>query len=318
MLLGGFLCLIASMSWGAMFPVANHSFQYIEPFYFTIFRYVSVAIILAIILYFKEGKVAFRTEGKGFLIWFLGTMAFTVYNLFIFWGQDQLGDSGTLLASIMEALMPMISVLIIWFVYRKRPNSRTLGCILIAFVGVLCVITKGDFSSLATIGGDVIPLLALLASVIGWVLYTMGGGKFLGWSILRYSTLTCIYGTITAAIFVAITTALGYVEVPSIPAVMTVKWDLAFMIIFPGIIALLGWNVGVKMINPVNALLFINFVPITTVLIQFIQGQPLTTFDILGIFLVIFGLSLNNILQRVYSKKQTQKKFQSKRQLRSA
>ena len=78
MLLGGFLCLIASMSWGAMFPVANHSFQYIEPFYFTIFRYVSVAIILAIILYFKEGKAAFRTEGKGFLIWFLGTMAFTV------------------------------------------------------------------------------------------------------------------------------------------------------------------------------------------------------------------------------------------------
>lgn len=87
-LLGAFLCFIASVSWGAMFPVANHAFNTIDPFYFTIFRYVSVTVILVVILFWKEGKKAFRFEGKGLKLWFYGTMAFTVYNLLIFWGQD--------------------------------------------------------------------------------------------------------------------------------------------------------------------------------------------------------------------------------------
>ena len=34
--LGALLCFIASVSWGAMFPVAHGAFKYIDPFYFTI------------------------------------------------------------------------------------------------------------------------------------------------------------------------------------------------------------------------------------------------------------------------------------------
>jgi len=111
-LIGAILCAIASASWGAMFPVANHAFLYIEPFYFTIIRYLPVVVILIVLLYFTEGKKAFKSEGHGFKLWLFGTMGFTVYNLFIFWGQNLLGDPGVLLASIMEALAPIISVLI--------------------------------------------------------------------------------------------------------------------------------------------------------------------------------------------------------------
>nr|WP_285865948.1 DMT family transporter [Lederbergia lenta] len=312
---GAFLCLIASISWGAMFPVANHSFQYIEPFYFTIFRYIPVVIILAIMLWFKEGKQAFKSEGKGFPLWFFGTMAFTVYNLFIFWGQDAMGNSGVLLASIMEALMPMISVLILWLLHGQRPKIYTISCIMIAFIGVLLVITKGDLNSFSSMGNQLIPIFAIFASVIGWVIYTMGGGKFSGWSALRYSTLTCLYGTVTATILVLFATTLGWVEVPKISAIYSVKWDLVFMIIFPGVIALLGWNVGVSIIKPVNGLLFINFVPITTVIVTFLQGHRLTVYDLIGITLVIIALILNNIFQRRRSEngksKAVQKKLQS-------
>src|SRR5690625_6053647 len=76
-LFGAFLCLIASMSWGAMFPVARDAFYHIDPFYFTILRYGSVTIILVIALLLREGRSAFRFEGKLFPLWFFGTMAFT-------------------------------------------------------------------------------------------------------------------------------------------------------------------------------------------------------------------------------------------------
>src|SRR5690625_3473285 len=131
--IGAILSAFAAASWGAMFPVADHAFQYINPFYFTIIRYVPVAIILVILLYFIEGKKAFRTDGKGFRLWFFGTMGFTIYNLFIFWGQDLLGDPGVLLASIMEALAPIISILIVWFIQKNRPHLFTILCIVGAF-----------------------------------------------------------------------------------------------------------------------------------------------------------------------------------------
>src|SRR5699024_11555895 len=107
------LCVIASISWVAMFPVANDAFHYINPFYSTLIMYIPVVVILVLLLYFIEGKKSFRLEGKGLAIWFFGTMGFTIYNIFIFWGQDLLQDQGVLLASIMEALAPILSIFIL-------------------------------------------------------------------------------------------------------------------------------------------------------------------------------------------------------------
>src|SRR5699024_1385872 len=99
---GVICCAIASMSWGAMFPVADAAFLHINPFYFTIIRYLPVTVILGILLFMMEGKQAFKLEGKGLKIWFFGTMGFTIYNIFIFWGQHLLLSDGVLLASVIE------------------------------------------------------------------------------------------------------------------------------------------------------------------------------------------------------------------------
>ena len=303
-LLGAFLCFIASVSWGAMFPVANHAFNHIDPFYFTIFRYISVTVILVVLLLWKEGKKAFRFDGKGLSLWFYGTMAFAVYNLLIFWGQDLLGDPGTMVASIMESLMPMISIVIVWMLIRQRPHAFTLLCVFIAFVGVSLVITKGDIGAFLTATDDIIPSLFILIAVIGWVVYTMGGSKFSenGWSALRYSTISCLLGTITAAFVVFLVTLSGYVTVPTVETIITVSPHLAFMIIFPGVIALVGWNIGVGILKPLNGLLFINFVPVTTLVIQAIQGTPITIYDYVGTLFIIISLISNNIFVRLQQK----------------
>src|SRR5690625_634420 len=185
-LIGAILCAIASASWGAMFPVANHAFLYIDPFYFTIIRYLPVVIILIVLLYFTEGKKAFRPDGKGILLWLFGTMGFTIYNLFIFWGQDLLGDSGVLLASIMEALAPTISILLVWIFLKERPAFFTILSIIGAFIGVLLVVTEGNVSLLLA-GNRLLPLIILFFAAAGWAAYTIGGNSFSGWSVLRYS-----------------------------------------------------------------------------------------------------------------------------------
>ncbi len=301
--LGSILCFIAAVSWGAMFPVAHDAFKHIDPFYFTIFRYGAVTVILIAILLWKEGKKAFRFEGRGLHLWFFGTMAFTVYNLFIFWGEDLLGQSGVMTASIMESLMPMISIVISWMIFKHRPYPFTLLCVFLSFIGAVLVITKGDIQAFLGTTDHVIPSLLILIAVIGWVIYTMGGNEFSHWSALRYSTLSCLLGTVTALFVTLGATMIGYIPVPQVHDIQAVGPHLLFMIVFPGVIALVGWNIGVGLLSPLNALLFINFVPVTTLFISIIQGNAVTIFDFVGTALIIISLLSNNIYLRTLQKK---------------
>ncbi|ARD47359.1 EamA family transporter [Sporosarcina sp. P37] len=303
---GAFLCFIAAASWGAMFPVANSAFNAIDPFYFTLIRYVSVTVLLVILLLWKEGKQAFRFEKKGLSLWFFGTMAFVVYNLFIFWGQDLMGEPGVMVASISEAMMPMISIVIVWMLSRHKPHGFTLTCVFTAFVGVMLVITKGDLRTFLTATDDIIPSLLIFIAVVGWVIYTMGGNHFSEWSALRYSTLSCLLGTVTAVVVVFFVTLTGYISVPTAETLQTVTPHMLFMIAFPGIIALLGWNVGVRILSPLNGLLFINFVPVTTLVISFVQGYQLTVFDYIGTVFIIASLLGNNIFLRLQDKRKAE------------
>ncbi|MGG0287626.1 DMT family transporter [Peribacillus butanolivorans] len=296
-LIGALLCLTASISWGAMFPVAERALRYIDPIYFSFLRYLAVSIILGILLLIKEGKKSFCLEGKGKNLLFFGTMAFTVYNFLIFSGQDLLGHNGVIVASIMESLMPMISIMIMWVFKNARPMKYTIASMLLALIGAILVITNGNLSFLFLLKDSIIPILFILIGVIGWVIYTMGGNQFSGWSTLRYSTLTCILGTSVSGIITFFATVLG-LSVPTAEVIESIYGEMIFMIIFPGAIALLSWNLGIKLLTPINGILFINLVPITTLVIVFIQGGSLTSFELLGTFLVIYALIQNNYYQR--------------------
>ncbi|WP_284037094.1 DMT family transporter [Neobacillus sp. 114] len=298
MIVGVISCLIASMSWGAMFPVADHALEYINPFYFSIIRYGAVSIVLIVLLWMKEGKEAFHLEGKGRLLVFFGIMAFTVYNVLVFLGQMLLGKAGVMVASIMEALMPIISIAILWGYKHVKPRKYMIISMIIAFVGTLFVITKGDMTFFLTLKNSIFPIAFIFLGVVGWVIYTMGGQSFPNWSTLRYSTLTCVFGTFVTGIITIILTMLGLVSAPSVGTISYIKYDLVFMAVLPGIVALLSWNYGVKILSSINGILFINFVPITTLIIMMIQGYKITIFDIVGTLLVIAALIQNNLCQR--------------------
>lgn len=302
MFIGSLMAIFASASWGAMFPVAEHAFQYISPFYFTIIRYIPVAVILVMLLYFIEGKRSFKTDGNGFRLWFFGTMGFTVYNLFIFWGQNLLGGPGVLLASIMEALAPIVSILIVWFVKKSRPHAFTMFCIVAAFIGVLLVVTNGDFSVLFGLN-RLFPLVILLLAAVGWAIYTFGGNEFNDWSVLRFSALSSLYGTITATIVVTVLSIFGMVEVPTLHEVYMVRYDMLFMIFIPGLLALLLWNKGVEILKPINAILFINFAPVTTIIIRMLQGYPISVYEFSGAAIVCLAIVFNNVHQRMLMSK---------------
>ncbi|WP_239615508.1 DMT family transporter [Cohnella mopanensis] len=296
--IGSMLCLIASMSWGAMFPVAHLALQQIDPFYFSFIRYLAVGIILSVLLWMKEGRSSFRLEGRGKALLFYGTAAFTVYNMCVFLGQHLMGESGTVAASIMEVLMPMISIMVLWFTTKKAPNKYMLTSVAIALAGALLVITNGNLSFFMMAGQHLFPLLLIFAGVVGWVIYSMGGSRFGNWSILRYSTLTCLIGSAVSFVIVTLASVFGLLPVPTWDTILSIKYEMSFMILLPGLVALLSWNLGIKLLSPLNGILFINFVPITTFVIMAFQGYQISIFEFFGTLLIIFALLRNNAYQR--------------------
>lgn len=307
LLAGTVLCALASASWGAMFPVAHIALQKIDPVTFAFLRYLLVSVLLCGLLLAKEGRSAFRLEGRGGALTFFGTMAFTVYNMGVFMGQKLMGETGTIAAAIMEVLMPMISIVLISLKTKKLPPAYSVTSIAIALAGALLVITNGSLAFFITASEQIFPLLLIFAGVVGWVVYSMGGARFVGWSTLRYSTLTCLLGTCVSFGVIAAAILLQWMPAPSWESVVAIKYEMAFMVLLPGLVALLSWNEGIKRLTPLNGILFINLVPITTFALMAMQGYEISMFEFYGTLLVIFALIRNNHFQRKqlgYRKKQ--------------
>lgn len=292
-------CLIAGSVFGAQWPIAGSALQIVDPYWFTLIRYLIVASILAIILFYKEGKEGFKLNRKEFpKILFLGTMAFCAYNFLVFAGQQIAGTQGTILASLLMALIPMVSILVLWITKKEFPGWRTLFLVSISLVGVILVVTKGNLSIFKNQSTLLQPVFLISLSVIAWVLYTIGGAEFKNWSSLKYTTLSCLLGNISSICAILLLQHLNISHIPSLSNLLTIKWQLLYMSVFSGVIGVLLWNIGNKLLTPQNGSLFMNLVPIITFLIEIMFGYKLTNVELIGVTMTILAIVLNNLFQR--------------------
>jgi len=289
------LCLIPPLFWGGMFPVANHLAPTVNMFAMTFIRYATVALILIPILWLAEGVRAFRFEGKGLKLFLLGSAGFCGFGVSAF---VALGYTSSTNVSLVMAMMPAIGAVLASMATRKLPPVYTVLAILIAFFGVSLALTNGDYSHLISARDALGEFLALLGAIC-WVVYTRGAINVPQWSALRYTTVTTILSIPAIIGANVIATAVGYIETPTFEAVLTGWRELAYLAIFAGVIAILSWNQGNKMIGPLNGTLFINLVPITTFTITIIMTGTLPTLAAtVGGLLVIAGLLVNNLFTR--------------------
>jgi len=289
------LCLIPPLIWGGMFPIAGHLEPTVNMFAMTLIRYGLVAVILIAMLLPKEGTRALRTEGQAWKLFLLGSAGFAGFGLLAF---TALSYTQPVNVSLIMAMMPAISAVIASAVAKKFPPIYTVIAILIAFAGVALVLTDGNITRLVNPSDALGELLALLGAIC-WVLYTRGAASVPGWSVLRYTTVTTVLGLPTIAIATVVATTTGFVSPPAVEAVIAGWPELSYLIVFAGVVAVLFWNQGNRLLGPINGTLFMNLVPVTTFTITAIVTQSFPTSSaLIGLLLVICGLLVNNICAR--------------------
>ncbi|EDX3289441.1 DMT family transporter [Salmonella enterica subsp. enterica serovar Luciana] len=292
-------CLLATVSWGGMFPVMTHALTYIDPFNFTTFRYGIAGIAFALLLLFREGQNSFRLKGERWgLAWLFGTLGFAGFGFLVFLGQSLAGPGGALTASIMMATMPMLGLLTIWALKKVRPHASTMSFILLSFSGVVLVITNGDVFAVLNSPISLAANLLLIAGALCWVLYTIGGSYFPGWSPLRYTTMSTLLGMISVVLIDLFLVGSGAISVPSAASIITIVPHLFYMALVAGLVAVLCWNVGNRIITPTNGVLFMDVVPITAFIVSALNGVVPTNMQIIGAVITAMALVLNNLNQR--------------------
>jgi len=209
--LGVLFATTTAIVWGGQFVVGKSALESVNAFPLTTVRYAIAAVLWLVVLALVEGPGALRLGGRGWRLFWLGSLGFAGFNLLAYTG---LAHARPETASLIVALGPLLTALVLWRRSGTRPARTTFALLGVALLGVALVVSAGHPSSIihGAIGwGE----LLVLAGVFSFVLYGLGAAEFPDLSPLRYTALTAGLGWLTIAGATAVVVAAGLVELPS-------------------------------------------------------------------------------------------------------
>jgi len=189
-------------------------------------------------------------------------------------------------ALLIQAAIPPLIILFAFLLFREKTGLRQLGAVALSLAGVLIVVSRGDIEVLLhfRIGlGEAL----VLAAVAVWALYT---------ALLRLRPM------VHPLSLLSVTFAIGVLLMA--PAAAFEAWGgervvwgagalaaMAYVAVFPSVVAYLMFNRGVELIGAARAGQFINLMPLFgAVLAVLLLGEPLAAYHLIGGALIVAGV----------------------------
>ena len=279
--------LFTSFLWGGNFVVGKTLVDHASPVTLTTLRWIIAVIVLIPIVWWKE-KSLLPSRKAIFPLVLMGLTGVVLFNLFQFLALEFTSATNVGLISTLN----MFSIAMFSFLFLKEKiNPLQVGSMVISFVGVLLVLSKGHLEILFSIGfnkGD----LLMSAAVCVWGIYSV----ISKWA-MKYTTP--LMATLYSGIFGVI------VLIPFNVRDFTItNLDASFAqsILYTGVVStvvcMLLWNIGVQKLGATTSGMFLNFNPIFTAVIAFMWlGERMTWIQGVGSLIVITGCFLFTIFK---------------------
>ena len=248
-------------------------------------------IALAILL--PLGRLALR-QGSGLLSnWrrfaMLGLLGIGLYNSLQYLAlQTSTPINVTLVASGMPVWMLLVGSL--FFGVKARP--RQLAGAVLSILGVLIVLSRGEWSQLMAlrlVAGDLYMILATIAwSFYSWLLMQPKDPQAIRADWAAFLLAQVIYGVLWSGAFAGVELAAGATPIAwSWPIVAA----LLYVAIGPAIIAFRCWGAGVQQAGPSISAFFVNLTPLfTAVLSSAILGESPHLYHAAAFALIVGGI----------------------------
>jgi len=217
------------------------------------------------------------------LMLFLSLVGFSFNNAISFWALQY---TEALNALLIQSAGPLFVALWSLLLFGVRLTRRQVAGIAISLIGVLIIILRGDFGSLAGIQfnrGD----LMFAAGLLAFGLYSALMPRRPKTHQLSLITFTMGFGALLLAPFSLWEYSTGFTLKSDLLRIAT----LVYVVIFPSTLAYLFFNRGIALIGPNRAAPFLHLVPVFgSAMAILLLGEQLRLFHLVGYALVLAGV----------------------------
>lgn len=284
---------VATSTWGSAFIAGKVAINSFEPATIAFFRFFGAAMLLLPILFIRKEKISKPTMKDWFLFASLGLTGIALYNIFFFIASKH---APVIKSSLFIAANPVLIIILAAIFLKEQVTRNQIIGLIFALIGVSIVITGGNFSVFFTMGFEPIDII-LLGAVVCWALYSVIGRLVLKkYNSIVTTTYAIVFGTIFLFPFALWETSYETLLNSSLEAWVAI----GHMSIFVTVISFIMYYYGIQQIGAARASVFINFMPISAVVMATIFLNETFTFAyMVGAVFVLCGVSLSTYKPRI-------------------
>ena len=248
------LLSLATIFWGIQPLCIKILIASWTPASLTCLRYLLISLILFLIMYLRHEKKFIPPKNCIIPLLLMGLTGIAINNVSQFTGLKYSTITNcTLIAATGPAVTAMLSAV---FIRERLKLLQWIG-IIISFIGVIFLITKGSWEILANFQFNPGDILFLTCQIV-WAAYSIIGLRVMKHlSAIAVTAWSGLLGSIEVALFALCTGQLGYVNLD------IAGWSsFVFVVLCGGVGSMLFWNIGVKNAGPSMAAIFSNLTPI--------------------------------------------------------
>ena len=191
-------------------------------------------------------------------------------------------------ASIFNSFAPVVIGAAGALLFRDRFTILQMLGIVVSLAGVMLIVARGDFSILQTLSfnyGDVL----LLINMAVWAIYCACLRLVPKVHPLSFTfALALLTGILLVPFYFW-----EYAQGQYFHATWRTFFVMAYISIFPGVLAYICWNNGQEKVGASRAAIFLHLIPIYgAILATFLLGETLQLFHIIGFVMILAGVWL--------------------------
>jgi drug/metabolite transporter (DMT)-like permease len=277
------LLILVSFVWAGSFIVVDITTREIDPIDLGFLRFLVATPLMILIVVLRKKPLLLPKKELPWLV-VLGLTGVTLLYLFQFLGIHF--TNAPTASVLINTNVIFIAILSGLFLHETLTRKRVAGIVL-SFLGVFVIMFSDiskqalTFDNLFFIGG-----ILMLLSAFCWALYSFVGKRLLK-TYDEFVITTYAFGLGTLFYIPFIVLHLG----PVLLQTSLNGWlAVLYLALTCSIFGYIGWYYALKQIDASKAAVFLNFIPLFTILMSFFLGTSLTWFFLLGAALIIYGV----------------------------
>ncbi len=272
--------VLVSLVWAGSFVVVKIGTRDISPIHMGFLRFLVATPLMFFVLLLKNRKLE-KVDCKDFpSIAILALTGVTLLYVFQFTGIKYTTASTS--AVLINTNVMFIAILSFLVLKEKFTLKKIVG-ILLGFAGATIIVTNGYFEIGRSFFGDVLILL----SAFCWAVYSVIGKILLKrYNPLTLNTYAFALGTIFYIPFVIN-------DFGSIFFITLEGWlIILYLALFCSVFGYVAWYFVLSHVDASKAAIFLNLIPLFTILLSLLIGEIVTIFLIAGAACIICGIYL--------------------------